>query len=115
MLKHPQTGRSLTGGLRPPSLGEALEPLTPPPQDGAPPRPGHSLLLEDGLDALALVGAEGDAGLRGAQHPVHLPLLVVLLHGDLRRQSEQRESGYGSPRGFSIFMFLMKLLLYNLF
>lgn len=47
----------------------------------------HLLLLQDGLDALALVGAEGDGGFLRAQHLLHLPLLIVLLHGDLECQN----------------------------
>ena len=42
-----------------------------------------ALLLQDGLDALALVGAQGDGGFLRAQHLLHLALLVILLHGDL--------------------------------
>ena len=48
------------------------------------------LFFQNGLDALALVGTEGDAGLSWADALFHLFLLVFLLHFNL----EQKE---GAP------------------
>lgn len=42
-----------------------------------------TLLLQDGLDALPLVGAEGDARFLRTWHLFHLSLLIVFFHSNL--------------------------------
>lgn len=57
----------------------------------------HLLFLQDGLDALALVGTEADAGLPGATPLLHLPLLVLLLHFNLASGTRAAQSVLALP------------------
>lgn len=50
------------------------------------------LFFQNGLDALALVGTEGDAGFSWADAFFHLFLLVFLLHFNLEVTYERKES-----------------------
>uniref|UniRef100_A0A0K8R679 Putative nuclear pore complex nup88/rnup84 component n=1 Tax=Ixodes ricinus TaxID=34613 RepID=A0A0K8R679_IXORI len=42
-----------------------------------------TLFLQDGLNALALVGTESDGGFLRTQYLFHLPLLIVFFHSNL--------------------------------
>lgn len=50
------------------------------------------LFFQNGLDALALVGTEGDAGFSWADALFHLFLLVFLLHFNLEVTHRRKES-----------------------
>lgn len=60
------------------------------------------LFLQDGLNALPLVGTESNGGSLRTQHFFHLPLLIVFFHSNLKYQTEHRYFDYDLPHTFTV-------------
>lgn len=54
------------------------------------------LFLQDGLDALSLVGTESNGGFLRTQHFFHLSLLIIFFHSNLKYQTDHRYFDYGN-------------------
>ena len=63
-----------------------------------------TLLLQDGLNAFPLAGAESNGGLLRTQYLFHLSLLIVFFHSNLKYQKEHRHFSCDLLHIFIIFI-----------